>query len=85
MTNIDSNSSDRNMQEQTEGAISRLSNLKRKLAEIDKERELFKIEQTKIEDEISTVTNFLSKLGDQMIQIRQETTALSGSMRSELA
>jgi hypothetical protein len=62
-----------------------LSNLKRKLAEIDKDRELYKIEQTKMEDEISIVTNSLSKLGDQMIQIRQDMTALSGNMRAELA
>jgi hypothetical protein len=45
-----SNSSDSNKQEQSEGAISGLSNLKIKLSEIDKERELYKIEQTKMED-----------------------------------
>jgi hypothetical protein len=72
-------------QDQQEGAISGLSNLKRKLAEIDKERELYKIEQTKMEDEISTVTNSLSKLGDQMIHMRQDMTALSGNMRAELS
>jgi hypothetical protein len=49
-----SNSCDRNKQEQSEGIILGLSNLKRKLAEIHKERELYKIEQTKIEDEFST-------------------------------
>jgi hypothetical protein len=38
-----------------------------------------------MEDEISTVTNSLSKLGDQMIQMRQYMTALSGNMRGELA
>jgi hypothetical protein len=38
-----------------------------------------------MEDEISTVTNSLSKLGDQMIEMRQDTTALSGSLRTELA
>jgi hypothetical protein len=84
-SNNDSNSSDSNKQDQQEGAISGLSNLKRKLAEIDKERELYKIEQTKTEDEISTVTNSLSKLGDKMIQIRQDMTALSGNMRAELS
>jgi chromosome segregation ATPase len=84
-SNNDSNSSDSNKQDQPEGAISGLSNLKRKLAEIDKEREIYKIEQTKMEDEISTVTNSLSKLGDQMIQMRQDMTALSGNMRAELA
>jgi hypothetical protein len=84
-SNNDSNSSDSNKQDQPEGAISGLSNLKRKLSEIDKERELYKIEQTKMEDEIGTVTNSISKLGDQMIQMRQDMTALSGNMRAELA
>jgi chromosome segregation ATPase len=74
-----------NTHEQSEGAISGLSKLKRKLAEIDKERELYKIEETKKEDEISTVTNSLSKLGDQMIEMQQDMTALSGSLRTELA
>jgi hypothetical protein len=51
-SNNDSNSSastsgDSNKHEQPEGAISGLSKLKRKLAEIDKERELYKIEQKK--------------------------------------
>jgi hypothetical protein len=88
-SNNDSNSSasksgDSNKHEQTEGAISGLSKLKIKLAGIDKERELYKIEQTKMEDEISTVTNSLSKLGDQMMEILQYMTALSGSLRTEL-
>jgi hypothetical protein len=61
-----------------------LSKLKRKLADINKERELYRIEQTKMEDEISTVTNSLSKLGDQMIEMRQDMTVLSGSFRTEL-
>jgi hypothetical protein len=91
-SNNDSNSSasksgDSNKHEQPEGEISGpgLSKLKRKLAEIDKERELYKIEQTKMEDEISTATNSLSKLGDQMIEMRQDMTALSGRLRTELA
>jgi hypothetical protein len=79
-----SKSGNNNKHEQSEGAISGLSKLKRKLAEIDKERELYKIEQTKMEDEISTVTNSLSKLGYQMIEMKQDMTALSGSLRTEL-
>jgi hypothetical protein len=74
-SNNDSNSSasksgDSNKHEQSEGAIWGLSKLKRKLAEINKERELYKIEQTKMEEEISTVTNCLSQLGDQRIEMR---------------
>jgi hypothetical protein len=38
-----------------------------------------------MEDEISTVTNSLFKLGDQMIQMRQDMTTLSGNMRVELS
>jgi hypothetical protein len=38
-----------------------------------------------MEDEISTVTNSLSKLGDQIIQMRQDMTIFSGNMRAELA
>jgi hypothetical protein len=82
-SNDDPNSSDSNKQEQSKGAISGLSNLKRKLAEKDNEGELYKIEQTKMEDEISTVTNSLSKLGDQMINLRQEMMAFSGNTRAE--
>jgi hypothetical protein len=47
MSNTYSNSSDSNKQDQPEGEISALSNLKRKLVEIDKGRELYKIEQKK--------------------------------------
>jgi hypothetical protein len=55
------------------------------LAEIDKERELYKIEQTKMENEINTVTDSLSKLWNQMIQMRQDMTAFSGNIRAKLA
>jgi hypothetical protein len=51
-SNNDSNSSasksgDSNKHEQPEGVISGLPKIKRKLAEIDKEQELYKIEPTK--------------------------------------
>jgi hypothetical protein len=39
-----------------QGMISGLSNLKRKIEEIDRERAAFKIEQSKLEEEVSTVT-----------------------------
>jgi chromosome segregation ATPase len=85
MSNNDFNSRDSNKQDQPEGAISGLSNLKRKLAEIDNERELYKIEQTNMEDEISTVKKTLSKLGDLMIRMSQDMTAPSGKIRAEFA
>jgi hypothetical protein len=54
--------------------------------EIDKERELYKIEQTQMEDEISTVTNSLYTLGNQiMIKMLQDMMVFSGNMRAELA
>jgi hypothetical protein len=81
-SNNNSNSSDSNKQEQSEGATSGISNLERKLAEIDKERELYKIQQKKVEDKISTAKNYLSKLGDQMIKMRQDMMALSGNMQA---
>jgi hypothetical protein len=39
-----------------QGTISGLSNLKRKMEEIDRDRAAFKIEQSKLEEEVSTVT-----------------------------
>jgi hypothetical protein len=68
-----------------EGAISGLSNLKRKIDKIDQERELFKAEHAKLEDEVSSMTNSLSKLGDEIIAIRKDMTKLSSTLREELA
>jgi chromosome segregation ATPase len=70
---------------QFEGAISGLSNLKRKMDKIDQERELFKVEHSKLEDEVSSVTNSVSKLGDDIPSIRQGMTKLSSTLREELA
>jgi hypothetical protein len=80
-SNNDSKSSYSNKKEQSEGTIFGISNYKRKLAEIDKERELYKIGQTKMEDDIKTMTNSMSKLRDQMIQMHQDM-AFSGNMRA---
>jgi chromosome segregation ATPase len=70
---------------QPEGAISGLSNLKRKMDKIDQERELFKAEHAKLEDEVISVTNSLSKLGDEILAIRQDMTRLSSTLQEELA
>jgi cytochrome c556 len=59
---------------QPEGAISGLSNLKRKKDKIDQDRELFKAEHAKLEDEVISVTNSLSKFGDEILAIRQDMT-----------
>jgi hypothetical protein len=44
---------------QPEGTVLGLSNLKRKMDKIDQERELFKIEEATLEDEVNSVTNSL--------------------------
>jgi septal ring factor EnvC (AmiA/AmiB activator) len=69
---------------QPEGAISGLSNLKRKMDKIDQERDLFKAEHAKLEDEVSSATKSLSKLGDEILAIRQDMTKLSSTLREEL-
>jgi uncharacterized protein (UPF0335 family) len=71
--------------EQPEGAISGLSNLKHKMDKIYQEIELFKAEHAKLEDEVSSVTNSLSKLGYEIIAIRQDMIKLSITLREELA
>jgi predicted nucleic acid-binding Zn-ribbon protein len=52
---------------------------------IDQERKLFKAEHAKLEDEVSSVTNSLSTLGDEIIAIRQDMTKLISTLREELA
>jgi hypothetical protein len=70
---------------QPEAVISGLSNLKLKMDKIDQERELFKAEHAKLEDEVSSVNNSLSKLGDYTIAVWQDMTKLSSTLREELA
>jgi hypothetical protein len=48
---------------------------------IDQRRELFKVEHARMEDEVSSMTNLLSKLGDEIIAIRQDMTKLSSNLR----
>jgi seryl-tRNA synthetase len=69
---------------QPEGAMPGISNLKRKMDKINQEGELFKAEYTKLEDEVSSVTNSLSKMCDEIIAIRQDMTELSSTLREEL-
>jgi hypothetical protein len=52
---------------------------------IYQERELFKAEHAKLEDQVSSGTNSLSKLGDEIIALRQDMTKLSSTLREELA
>jgi deoxyribodipyrimidine photolyase len=52
---------------------------------MDQERELFKVEHAKLEDDVSSVSNSLSKLGDEILVIRQDTTTLSRTLCEDLA
>jgi predicted nucleic acid-binding Zn-ribbon protein len=65
--------------------ISGLRKLKRKMDEIDPEREAFKIEQSTLEEEVSTVTCSLTKLTEDILGIRRDVTQMSTSLRSEIA
>jgi chromosome segregation ATPase len=68
-----------------ERTISSLSNLKRKMEEIDRERAAFKIEQSKLEEEVSTVTCSLTKLMEDILGIHHDMTQMSTSLRSKIA
>jgi septal ring factor EnvC (AmiA/AmiB activator) len=68
---------------QPEGAITGLSSLERKMDKIDQERKLFKAEHAKMEDDVSSVTNSLSKLGDKILEIWQDMIKLSSTLREE--
>jgi hypothetical protein len=55
------------------------------MEEIDREREAFKIEQSRLEEEISTVTCPLKNLTEDIIGICRDMTQMSTSLRSEIA
>jgi hypothetical protein len=67
------------------GAITGLSNLKRKMAAIDLEREAFKFDQASIKEEVSTMTSSLEKMADDIIAVRQDMTNTSARFRSDVA
>jgi chromosome segregation ATPase len=68
-----------------QGNIFVLSNLKRKMEEIDHKRAAFKIEQSKLEKEVSTVTCSLTRLTEDILGMRRDMTQMSTSIRSEMA
>jgi predicted nucleic acid-binding Zn-ribbon protein len=68
-----------------QGKMSGLSNLKRKMEEIDRDRAAFKIEQSKLEEEVSTVTCSLTKLTEDILGTHRDITQMSTSLRSEIA
>jgi hypothetical protein len=67
------------------GAITGLSNLKIKMAAIDLEREAFKVDQASLNEEVSKITSYLEKMGDDIITVQQDTTNTSARFRSDIA
>jgi hypothetical protein len=62
------------MQTDSPGAITGLSNLKRKMAAIDLKREAFKVDQASLKEEVSTMTSSLEKMADDIIAVQQDMT-----------
>jgi hypothetical protein len=64
----------------SEGAMSGLANMKRKLAEIDKEREKLINSQQKIKDDVSEMTDSFTKMSGDMVNLRKDLSDLSESV-----
>jgi hypothetical protein len=64
----------------SEGAMSGLANMKRKLAEIDKEREKIINIQQKIMDDVSKMTDSFTKMSGDMVNLRKDLSDLSKSV-----
>jgi hypothetical protein len=54
-----------------------MQQLKRKLAEIDQEQSQFKTQQQKVEDNVSTLTQSMNKIGGDILNIRQDMVKLN--------
>jgi hypothetical protein len=67
------------------GAVTGLSNLKRKMAAIDIKREALKVDQASLKEEVSTMTISLEKMADTIIAVRQDMTNTSAIFRSNIA
>jgi hypothetical protein len=60
--------------------MSSLANVKRKLAEIDKEREKNILSQQKIMDDVSEMTDSLTKMSGDMVNLRKDLSHSSESV-----
>jgi septal ring factor EnvC (AmiA/AmiB activator) len=67
-----------------EGVISGLSNLKRRLEEIEAEINAFKTEEEAIDDEVSTLTKSFTKMSEEMLEIRCDLTSLGSSIKQQM-
>jgi hypothetical protein len=64
----------------SEGAMSSLANVKRKLAEIDKEREKNIFSQQKIKDDVNEMTDSFIKMSGDMVNLQKDLSDLSESV-----
>jgi seryl-tRNA synthetase len=58
-----------------------IDDLKRKLAEIDAERNRYSIQQQKVEDDVSTLTQSMHKMASDIIDIHKDMNGLSTKMK----
>jgi hypothetical protein len=65
-------------------ALSGLANVKRKLAEIDKEREKNIFSQQKIKDDVSEMTDLFTKMSGDMVNLRKDLSDLSESVGRQM-
>jgi hypothetical protein len=68
----------------SEGAMSGLANMKRKLAEIDKERKKFINIQQKLKDDVSEMTDSFTKMSGDMVNLRKKLSDLSESIGRQM-
>jgi hypothetical protein len=61
-----------------------LANVKRKLAEINKEREKFIFSQQKIKDDVSEINDSLTKMSGDMVNLRKDLSDLSESVGRQM-
>jgi DNA anti-recombination protein RmuC len=64
--------------------MSGISNMKRKLAEIDKEREKFINSQQKIKDDVSEMTDSFTKMSGDMVNLRKDLSDMSESVGRQM-
>jgi hypothetical protein len=64
--------------------MSGLANVKRKLAEIDKEREKFIFSQQKINEDVSEITDSFTKMSGDMVNLRKDLSDLTESVGRQM-
>jgi peptidoglycan hydrolase CwlO-like protein len=67
-----------------EGAMSGLANIKRKLEDIDQERDKFINSQQKIKDDVSEMTESFTKMSGDMVNLRKVLRDLSESFGRQI-